>query len=75
MESDGTQLDIKGVKRSGNLVHIKAINSRGEYYGVKAISPSGQLNDVKGVKMVKEDLETTINGVEIYAHIKAIPQK
>ena len=75
MDSDGTKLDVRGVKRSGNLVHIKAINSRGEFYGVKAISPSGQLNDVKGVKMVKADLETTINGVDVYAHIKAIPQK
>lgn len=75
IETDGSKLDIKGVKRSGNLVHIKAISSKGEFFGVKAISPSGQLNDVKGVKMVKDDLETTINGVEVYAHIKAIPQK
>lgn len=75
METDGTKLDVKGVKRSGNLVHIRAVNSKGEFYGVKAISPGGQLNDVEGVKMVKENLETNLNGVKVYAHVKAIPQK
>jgi hypothetical protein len=62
------------VKRSDNIVHIKAVSTGGEMWGVKAISPSGQHHDVKGVKMSKEDIEATINGVEIYAHVKALPQ-
>jgi len=72
--SNGDRLNIKGVKRSGNIVHIKAINRNGTYYGVKAISPRGELNDVKGVKTSKEDLEYTLHGSKIYAHIKALPQ-
>ncbi len=72
--SNGDRLNIKGVKRSGNIVHIKAIDKNGSHYGVKAISPTGELNDVKGIKIVKEDLEYTLFGAPIYAHIKALPQ-
>jgi hypothetical protein len=72
--ANGDRLSIKGVKRSGNIVHIKAIDKNGTYYGVKAISPKGELNDVKGVKMSKKDLEYTLYGAQIYAHIKALPQ-
>ena len=43
-------------------------------FGIKAISPDGQLNDVKGIKVGDGESEGTINGVEIYSHIKAIPQ-
>ena len=74
LTGDGRKLDVKGVKRSGNIIDIKAINEAGEFYGVKAISPDGLLNDVKGVKTVEDQLETTINGVEVYAHVKALPQ-
>ena len=71
---DGRKLDVKGVSRSGNIIHIKAIDKEGTFYGIKAISPDGQLNDVKGVKMHKEDRELIVNGVEVYAHVKALPQ-
>jgi hypothetical protein len=71
---EGDRLDVKGIKRSGNIIDIKAINREGAFYGVKAISPEGLLNDVKGVKMYKEDLEATINGVKVHAHVKALPQ-
>ena len=70
----GDKLDVKGVGRSGNIIHIKAINEKGEFYGIKAISPEGQLNDVKGVKMLKEKLELKVNGVDVYAHVKALSQ-
>ncbi len=46
----------------------------GAIYGVKAISPSGQLHDVKGVKVLKEPVEATVNGVAVRAHVKALPQ-
>ncbi len=72
--SEGDKLDVKGVNRSGNIIDIKAIDKTGAFYGVKAISPDGELNDVKGVKMVKERLELKLNGVEVHAHIKALPQ-
>ncbi len=71
---DGKKLDIKGVGQSGNIIHIKAINAKGEFYGVKALSPKGELNDVKGIKMFKIPVETTINGVKVYAHVKALSQ-
>lgn len=74
LTSGGERLDVKGVSRAGNIIDIKAINPEGTFYGIKAISPQGQLNDVKGVKMFSADLETTIHGVEVHAHIKALPQ-
>ncbi len=46
----------------------------GAYYGVKAISSNGKLNDVKGVKMYDKRLETTMYGVEVHAHVVALPQ-
>jgi hypothetical protein len=67
-------LDVKGIKRSGAIIHIKAVAEGGALYGVKAISPQGQLYDVKGVKMSNDPVETTISGVSVAAHIKAIPQ-
>jgi hypothetical protein len=71
---NGVKLDVKGVKRSGNIIHIKAISPDGAFYGVKAISPEGKLNDVKGVKVSEMDIETVLNGVEVHAHVKALPQ-
>jgi hypothetical protein len=71
---EGERLDVKGVRRAGNIIDIKAIGKAGEFYGVKAISPEGQLNDVKGVKMEEGDLEATLHGVAVHAHIKALPQ-
>jgi len=72
--SNGDRLNIKGIERAGNIVHIKAIAKDGTYYGVKAVSPTGALNDVKGLKTSKEDLEYTLYGAKVYAHIKALPQ-
>jgi len=72
--SEGEILDIKGVNRSGSIINIKAIAKNGEFYGVKAISPEGELNDVKGVKMSSDAVEYKINGIEIGAHVKALPQ-
>jgi len=60
--------------RSGNIIHLKVISKGVDFYAVKAISPDGQLYDVKGVKMSEEKLESTVYGVEISAHIKALPQ-
>jgi hypothetical protein len=71
---DGKRLDVKGVKRNGTIIHIKAIGAEGEHYGVKAISPRGQLYDVKGIKMLDSQVELKLHGVEVAAHIKALPQ-
>lgn len=71
---DGQRLDIKGVARAGNIIHIKAIGPDGKHYGVKAISPSGHLYDVKGVKMLDERVELKLHGIDVAAHIKALPQ-
>ncbi|GAB5471382.1 MAG: hypothetical protein Kilf2KO_44120 [Rhodospirillales bacterium] len=50
---------------------IKCLGGDGEMLGLKAISPSGRVYDVKGIKELpdQEDL-----GIEVLAHIKAIPQ-
>lgn len=71
---EGDKLDVKGVSSSGNIIHIKAINKAGAFYGIKAMSREGQLNDVKGVKMSKDILESTVYGVKVRAHVKALPQ-
>ena len=71
---DGKRLDVKGVKRSGKIIHIKAMGPDGQSYGVKAISPRGHLYDVKGIKMMEDRVETRIHGVDVAAHIKALPQ-
>lgn len=70
----GEKLNVKGVRRAGNIIDIKAITAEGQFYGVKAISPEGRLNDVKGVKVAGQELEGTVSGVQIHAHIKALPQ-
>jgi len=71
---NGDRFRVKGVQRSGNIIHIKAIDNNDEQYGIKAISPKGQLHDVKGIKMKKEDQEYTLHDLDIYAHVKALPQ-
>lgn len=70
----GDKMDVKGVSRSGNVIDIKVITKEGKFYGIKAISPEGHLNDVKGIKMFNKEVEMTTNGIEIYAHVKALTQ-
>jgi hypothetical protein len=73
LTAEGEKLDVKGIKPYGNIIQIKAIGKDGTFYGVKAISPHGNLHDVKGVKMVEDRVEMLLNGVEVYAHVKALP--
>jgi hypothetical protein len=72
--ADGKYLPIKGVRKSGYIVHVKAVNEDGSFYGVKALSTSGKLRDIKGVKMYDKQLEVTLNGVPVHAHVVALPQ-
>ena len=71
---DGLILPVKGVSQSGNIVHIRAIFEDMIFYNIIAISPEGNTNAVKGMKMSSNTVETTINGIPIFAHIKSIPQ-
>lgn len=71
---DGTKLDVKGVARAGHIIHIKAIGPDLELYGVKAISPAGIIHDIKGIRTTDKPAEATVNGVQVAAHIKALPQ-
>jgi len=71
---DGKFLPVKGVSKSGNIVHIRAIYQDMIFYNVIAISPDGTTNAVKGIKMNPDKVETTVNGIEVFAHIKSIPQ-
>ncbi len=70
----GERLDIKGVSQSGNIIQIEVVLEDGDFYNVIAISPKGEMNIVKGIKMMKDSVETTIHGVKIFAHVKAIKQ-
>ncbi len=74
IDKDGKYLEVRGVRKSGYIVHIKAIDESGAFYGVKAISQKGKLNDVKGIKMYDKRLEVTMKGVEVHAHVVALPQ-
>jgi hypothetical protein len=71
---EGEKLDVKGVRQSGNVIHIRAIAEDGTTYNVEAISPKGWINDVIGIKLLSTPIELTINGVDVYAHVKSIPQ-
>ena len=74
IDTNGDQYDVKGVRKSGYIIHIKAVAEKGVFYGVKAISQKGKLNDVKGIKMYDKRLELTLNGIEVHAHLVALPQ-
>ena len=74
IDKTGKRFKIRGVRKSGYIIHIKAIAENNMFYGVKAISEKGKLNDIKGVKMYDKRLELTMNGVEVHAHVVALPQ-
>ena len=71
---EGKYLPVKGVRKSGYIVHVKAVSEDGSFYGVKALSTAGKLRDVKGVKMYDKQLEVTLNGIPVHAHVVALPQ-
>jgi len=71
---DGRRLDLKGVSKIGNIVNLRAITNNAVHYNIIAVSPDGAVNDVKGVKMMDDSVETIINSVSIYAHVKALKQ-
>jgi hypothetical protein len=68
----GFMLDVKGVSKTGNIIHVRAIAKDGAQYNVLAVSPLGEVNDVKGLKMMDTDVEAVINGVQVFAHVKAL---
>lgn len=70
----GIVLPVKGVSKSGNIVHIRAIDEGIIFYNVVAVSPDGTTNAVKGIKLKPGNIETTIHGIDVFAHIKSIPQ-
>ncbi len=72
---DGEILDVKGVSKSGNVVHLRAITKNLLFYNIIAVSPEGKVNDVKGIKMLDTTVETVINGIQVYAHVKSLAQQ
>lgn len=70
----GDVLDIKGVKRTGNVINLRAITKDGVFYTIVAVSPAGEVNYVKGLKMLDSDVEAIISGVSVFAHVKALKQ-
>lgn len=76
ISDDGEILPVKGISRSGNIINIRAISNDvlAQSFNVFAISPDGLVNDVKGVKMLQTEEETIINGVRVFAHVKALRQ-
>lgn len=71
---DGSIMDVKGVSRSGNIINLMAVSADGETYNIISISPLGNVNVVKGLKMLDTPIEAEINGVKVFAHVKAIKQ-
>ena len=60
--------------KSGNIINISAITADKMGYNILSISPFGEVNSVVGMKMLDATEEAVINGVSIYAHVKAIKQ-
>jgi hypothetical protein len=74
VNDEGKYLEVKAVSKSGNVLHISALTKEGNGFNVVAISPFGEVNSVVGIKMLDTVEETVINGVSIFAHVKAIKQ-
>jgi hypothetical protein len=72
--SEGGILDVKGVSRSGNTIGIAAFDSTEQFFAVKAVSPEGAVRDVVGVKFSQENVEIEIEGIQVLAHVKALPE-
>lgn len=70
----GKFLEVKAVSKSGNVIHISAITKEGNGFNIIAISPFGEVNSVVGIKMLDTVEEAVINGVPVFAHVKAIKQ-
>ena len=72
---DDEYLPVMGTERVGYIINVKAVHPEsGEIIAVKALSPAGKLRDVKGVKMYEKDIESSWLGVDIQAHVVALPQ-
>ena len=74
INDNGKFIEIKGHCKSGNIIHISAIKEDNMGYNILAISPYGEVNSVVGMKMLDTTEEAVINGVSVYAHVKAIKQ-
>lgn len=71
---EGKFFPIRGSKSSVYTVDIKAVTPEGRLLNIRAVSPDGKLREVKGIKMYEKSLEMTLQGVEIHAHLVALPQ-
>ncbi len=71
---DGSSLPIKGVGREGNTLRIAALPRAGDFKDIVAYSTDGKTKQVAGVKFQAENIELSVNGVKIIAHVKALPQ-
>jgi hypothetical protein len=74
INEDGSIIDVKGVSQSGNVIDLMAITADSKTYNLISISPFSEVNAVKGVKMTDSPVEAVVNGVSIFAHVKAIKQ-
>ncbi len=72
VNEEGKYLEVKGHTKSGNIIYISAITADNMGYNIIAISPFGEVNTVNGIKMLDATEEAIINGVSVYAHVKAI---
>ena len=84
IENGEDLVEIKGISGTGEILPVKAFRDEeaGRYdvkclaadggrLGLKAISPEGMVYDVKGIDDLPGQEEL---GIEIEAHVKAIPQ-
>lgn len=71
--NDGRRWDVVGTLDTGTIIHVKAVGPDGARLGVKAISPRGAQYDVKGLRFGNTATEAVVGGVEVKAHVKALP--
>ena len=69
---NGEIYDVKGTTRMGSIVEVRAIDKDQKQHNVISISPEHRVNHVKGLKMFNEEVEATIRGVKIFAHVKSL---
>lgn len=73
---NGDVFEVESGEQKGNVIPIYVAGPNGKKYPVKAISSEGHKFDVKGIKVLKDDADGSIPGVNgnvyYFAHIKAL---
>jgi hypothetical protein len=80
IDNDGRILDIKAIGEDGELldakggsrIEVRAIDKEQRQVNPISISPQEGVNHVKGLKMFNKEVEPSIHGIKIVAHVKSL---